>query len=68
MPIFAGLSSLFPGGNLDSHIILSVLPRHMHGRVEELVRDVAGGFDEPGSGIMFAVPVTGVNGLGEGLC
>ncbi|RLB59262.1 MAG: hypothetical protein DRI34_02420 [Deltaproteobacteria bacterium] len=68
VPIFAGLSSLFPGGQNDSHLIVSVLPVARHAEVGRLVEDVTGGFDKPGSGIMFAVPVTAVSGLAEFIC
>lgn len=65
VPIFAGLVSLFPGGNTDSHLIFSVLPAARHSEVARLVQDVTGGFERPGSGIMFAVPVKSVQGLAE---
>lgn len=68
VPIFAGLSSLFPGGGADSHLILSVLEG---GRVEEvsrLIEDVCGDFSAPGSGILFSIPVLRARGLAGAFC
>ena len=63
VPIFAGLATLFPGGTDDSKIILSVLETSKLKNVVQLVEDVCGNFDLPGSGIMFTVPVAFVHGL-----
>lgn len=64
VPIFAGLSTLFPGGSSDSHLILSVLDTGKLEEVVSLIEDVCGSFDQPGSGILFTVPVSRVRGLG----
>ena len=63
VPIFAGLSSLFPGGNADSQLIISVLDRNKLDNAVRLIQDVCGDFDEPGAGILFCVPVSRVHGL-----
>jgi len=63
VPIFAGLSTLFPGGSSDSHLILSVLDTRDLDRVFSLIEDVCGSFDRPGSGILFTVPVSRVRGM-----
>ena len=68
VPIFAGLSSLFPGGSSDSHVIMSVLEGHRVEEVGRLIEDVCGDFSEPGSGIMFSLPVLRVRGLAGGIC
>ena len=63
VPIFAGLSTLFPGGTADSHLILSVLDTRNLEQVYSLIEDVCGSFDQPGSGILFTVPVSQVRGM-----
>ncbi len=63
VPIFAGLSALFPGGSSNSHMILSVLETGRVDEVVKLIEDVCGDFSEPGSGILFTVPVNHVRGL-----
>lgn len=68
VPIFAGLSSLFPGGNADSHVLLSVLRSEQAQDVVRLIEDVCGDFSTPGSGILFSVPVTRVRGLAGAIC
>jgi nitrogen regulatory protein P-II 1 len=65
VPIFAGLSALFPGGNSNSHMILSVLEAKKVGEIVGLIEDVCGDFSEPGSGILFTVPVQTVKGLAQ---
>ncbi|MBN2496660.1 MAG: hypothetical protein JXR96_18870 [Deltaproteobacteria bacterium] len=67
VPIFSGLSSLFPGGNADSHLLLSVLRADRIEQVTRLIEDVCGDFSAPGSGILFTVPVRRAKGLPEGL-
>jgi hypothetical protein len=63
VPIFAGLSTLFPGGSSDSHLILSVLKTDMLDAALSLIDDVCGSFESPGTGILFTVPISRVHGL-----
>ena len=63
VPIFAGLSSLFPGGNADSHLVLSVTKGEHVESVIKLVQDICGDFSEPGSGVLFTLPVRRAMGL-----
>jgi nitrogen regulatory protein P-II 1 len=63
VPIFAGLASLFPGGSADSHLVLSVLESGRYEDVIRLIGDVCGDFEQPGSGILFTVPVSHIRGL-----
>jgi nitrogen regulatory protein PII len=67
VPIFAGLRSVFPGSTPSNKTILVVTE---DGLVEDIVavtRDVCGCFDEPGSGLLFVLPVERVMGLKPGL-
>lgn len=68
VPIFAGLSSLFPGGGSDSHVIMSVLDSDRIEEVSRLIEDVCGDFSAPGSGILFSLPVLRVRGLAGEIC
>jgi nitrogen regulatory protein P-II 1 len=65
VPIFAGLSSLFPRGSSDSSLILSVLDTSKRDDAVRLIEDVLGNFDAPGSGILFTVKIAYVRGLAE---
>jgi len=68
VPIFAGLSSLFPGGGADSHLILSVIDSQRVDEVSRLIEDVCGDFSRPGSGILFSLPVLRARGLAGAIC
>lgn len=63
LPIFAGLRGMFPGAAMDSHVITSVMPRGKAFTCLDLVERIAGPFDQPGSGIVFTLPVERVVGL-----
>jgi hypothetical protein len=65
VPIFAGLSSLFPRASSDSHMILSVLDSAKIESAARLIEDVCDDFDAPGSGIMFTVPISSVRGMAK---
>jgi len=65
VPIFAGLSTLFPRATSDSHLILSVLDTSKLDQAIRLVEDVCGDFDEPGSGILFTVPISSMRGMAK---
>jgi nitrogen regulatory protein P-II 1 len=57
LPIFAGLRGLFPGAAVDSHVIISAMPRGKAFACLDLVERLAGPFDQPGSGIVFTIPL-----------
>lgn len=63
IPIFAGFKSLFPVGGGATYLVLSVLEDERVGKAQRLIEEVCGSFDEPGSGFMFTVPVSGAWGL-----
>ena len=67
VPIFAGLSSLFPGGNADSQLVLSVVKAEHVDLVIGLVEDICGDFSAPGSGVLFTLPVSRAKGLAGAL-
>ncbi|MBN1354971.1 hypothetical protein JXA40_01740 [bacterium] len=67
IPVFAGLRSFFPRGNLHTYIILSVVKHIQIADAFSLIREICGDLCEPGTGIVFTLPVTKVYGLAQGL-
>jgi len=63
VPIFQGFRGIFPGATQDSQLIMSVVSAEVIDDVTTLVEEVCGDFGQPGSGIMFTVPVDRVRGL-----
>ncbi len=63
VPIFAGFKSLFPVGGGHTYLIISALEDEQVEVAMDLIEEVAGSFEEPGSGILFTVPVARVKGL-----
>lgn len=57
VPIFSGLRDLMPGGNIGSHMILSVADEDQIGKAEKLIKEVCGDFRTEGAGVLFTVPV-----------
>jgi nitrogen regulatory protein P-II 1 len=57
VPIFAGLRDLMPGGNIGSHLILSVMDEKQVDKAIQLVEETCGSFSEEGIGVIFTVPV-----------
>lgn len=64
VPIFAGFRSLFRGASTVNKTILSVIdePAKVQG-VLDMIDEIFGGLDQPGSGIVFTVPIENVRGL-----
>ena len=67
IPIFAGLRSVFPGSSPGNKTILVVADEGLVEDIVAVVEDVCGSFDEPGSGLLFVLPVDATRGLGPGL-
>ena len=65
IPIFTGFKSLFPGWGADTYMILSVVDKSARQKALELAREITGNFESPGSGIVFAVPLSHAEGLAE---
>ena len=64
IPIFAGLRGALAGGRPHNKTIISVLPaRETFERAAELIEDVCGSLDDPGNGILFALPVIDARGV-----
>ena len=63
VPIFAGFKSLFPVGGGHTYLIMSVVGKDLIDVAMGVVDEAIGDFEEPGSGILFTVPLTRVKGL-----
>ena len=63
MPLFYGLRSVVAPERRSSKTIFMVLKDEQVEIARQAVNDVTGGLDTPDSGIMFAMPLTFVEGL-----
>lgn len=64
VPIFAGFRSLFRGASTVNKTILSVIDQPSKVRAAlDIINEIFGGLDQPGSGIVFTVPIENVRGL-----
>jgi nitrogen regulatory protein PII len=64
VPIFAGFRALFRGASTVNKTILSVIddPAKVQEALD-IIDEIFGGLDQPGSGIVFTVPIENVRGL-----
>jgi nitrogen regulatory protein PII len=68
VPIFAGFRSLFRGASTVNKTILSVVDESSKVReAQEIIDEICGGLDQPGSGIVFTIPIENVRGLASEL-
>jgi nitrogen regulatory protein PII len=67
VPIFAGLRSAFPGTSPGNKTVIAITADEMVKDVMAVVEDVCGSFDEPGSGLVFVLPVDLVRGMSPAL-
>jgi len=64
VPLFAGFKAFMKGNKPYNKTILSVVnDEEAVSRVKELVDEVVGGLENPGTGIMFTIPVDWAVGL-----
>ena len=63
VPMFAGLRALLEPERKSSKTIFCVLPDEKVALARQIVNQVTGGLHTPDSGIMFAMPLTFVEGL-----
>lgn len=63
MPLFYGLRAIMEPERRSSKTIFMVLEDEKVEEARRIVNQVTGGLDHPDSGIMFAVPLTFVEGL-----
>ena len=67
VPVFAGLRSAFPGTSPGNKTILVVADEGLVDDLFTVVDDVCGSFDEPGTGLVFVLPIETTRGLNPGL-
>ncbi len=58
VPIFAGFRDLFSPAKPANRTILSVVPDELVPELGEGIGEILGGWDEPGTGLLFTVPVS----------
>jgi nitrogen regulatory protein PII len=66
-PIFAGLKDAFPGSSPTNKTIYAVVKEDMVNDIASILEDVCGSFNQPGTGIMFTLPVEDVWGFNPGM-
>ena len=65
IPIFAGLRSIIPGSRPYNKTIFTIIDQDKLEPLVMAVEQICGDFSNPGTGIMFTVPVHFVRGLAE---
>ena len=63
VPIFAGLRFMFAGAKPHNKVIMSVIQEEKEEEAIGLLRNILGDLSEPGTGIVFTLPVERVEGL-----
>jgi len=64
IPLFAGLRSLLVGTRPTNRTIISVVPgKEKLEKAIVLITDICGDLDEPGSGVLFTIPLSEVRGV-----
>jgi len=64
VPIFAGFRDLMAGSRPYNKTIFSVVKAEKVDGIVSGIRDVCGNFDEPGTGLIFTLPVDSIWGMG----
>jgi len=65
IPVFSGLRNLFPKGNFQTHILMSVLSKESLQDVILIIKETCGDLCEPGSGVIVTLPVSRAIGLAD---
>ncbi len=63
IPIFGGLRSLISGSRPYNKTIITVVPEDKIDSIAEAFEQICGDLDQPGTGLIFAVPVDYIKGL-----
>ena len=63
VPIFAGLRFMFAGNKPHNKTILSAIRDEKEKPAIELLRKILGDINQPGTGIVFTIPIERVEGL-----
>ncbi len=65
IPIFAGLQDAFAGSSPANNTIVTVVNEDLVGKIADVIQDVCGDFNKPGSGIIISLPIESIYGLGN---
>ena len=65
VPIFGGLRSLISGSRPYNKTILTVVNENKIADIVQVFEQICGSLNEPGTGLIFSVPVEFVKGLPE---
>ncbi len=66
LPIFGMLRHMIDSDDKDPcKVMIFVLEDEEVDNIKKVIREIIGGFNKPNSGIMFAMPITDVEGFGE---
>ncbi len=63
IPIFGGLRSLTSGSRPQNKTIITVVPEEKIEDITKAFEQICGSLDEPGTGLIFAMPIDFVKGL-----
>ncbi|MFP4081438.1 MAG: P-II family nitrogen regulator [Candidatus Aminicenantes bacterium] len=63
VPIFAGLRSMFAGTKPHNKTVFSAIKNEKEKPAIELLQKILGDLKEPGTGIVFTIPIQRVEGL-----
>jgi nitrogen regulatory protein PII len=63
VPIFAGLRFMFAGAKPHNKTIISVIKNEKEEEILHLLKNILGDLYEPGTGIVFTIPLDRVEGL-----
>ncbi len=63
VPIFAGLRFMFAGAKPQNKTIISVIKNEKEEEILRLLKNILGDLYEPGTGIVFSIPLDRVEGL-----
>lgn len=67
VPIFAGLRGLFPGGEGQHRLVMSVTDEAKASEAVALLEGITGSLDEAGTAVAFTLPVSRAWGLARAL-
>jgi len=63
VPIFAGLRFMFAGAKPHNKTVFSVIKDEKEELVMELLKKILGDLNQPGTGIVFTIPIDRAEGL-----
>lgn len=66
LPLFGMLRHIMDTGDKDPcKVMIFVLEDEKVDEIKKIIREIIGGFNKPNTGIMFAIPITDLEGFGE---